>query len=378
MARKPEKKRRQHKTGSVRFKRGKWYIRWFDAHGERKEAVGGNEKAAAENLLRQRIAEAQAGQLTSATKAVCDVTIGDCLQLALADAKERRLASAEIMTWRINSSLAETARLRAIDYTYQHAWRYIEARRKLVSDSTINRELSQLRGAFKLAASARHKLIPAAPEIPHLKEPDNVRTGFLTPSEYSLVRSALPEELRGIFCCAYYTGLRRGSLLNLRLHQVDLENKLIWVRRSQVKNQKSQTSPILDGEMFAYCAWAVERNKEYLFEWEPGRKIKNFRSAWEKAVTRAGMPDLQFHDLRRTAVRDWIQAGAPESTVMMISGHKTNSMLQRYNILDAEVIKKISALRNQQPEAAPDLIGAGTEPVQNGANWGPALSKKPS
>jgi integrase len=145
-----------------------------------------------------------------------------------------------------------------------------------------------------------------------------------------------------------------------------------------VKNQKSQTSPILDGDMFAYCAWAVERNKEYLFEWEPGRKIKNFRSAWEKAVIRAGMPDLQFHDLRRTAVRDWIQAGAPESTVMMISGHKTNSMLQRYNILDAEVIKKISALRNQQPEAAPDLIGAGTEPVQNGANWGPALSKKPS
>ena len=166
---------------------------------------------------------------------------------------------------------------------------------------------------------------------------------------------------------AFYTGMRLGEILALRWKDVNLLDAQAFL--GETKNGEQRTV-FLSRELLEMLKLERRRNTkaEFVFT-RGGVQIRDFRRRWWNACVRAGFGrfelvldpktgkqkidnrkqpvtkyvGLTFHDLRRSGVRNLDRAGVPRSVAMAISGHKTESVYRRYNIVSQRDLQVATA-----------------------------------
>jgi integrase len=323
------------------FLRGKVYWTAYSLRGtEYRESTGESDPGRAAKFLRNKLKQVHADEIGArvfTTPKACKLTVAELLSALKSDFELRSKDSPQNLSVlkRVDADFGNTL---AVSLTSEKIDTYVQGRiAQGDAPATINRCSQILGQAYQLAI--RRGTLNRAPYIRHLSEAGNARQGFFSEQELDAVVSHLPEDLRDFVRFAAATGMRKGEIASLRWS--DIDGDVLTLRGENAKNGEARNIPLI-GELASIierrkAARTIETNGTsqlcpLIFHRE-GEPVAEFRKSWATATKKAQCPGKLFHDLRRYACRSMSQAGVPQQIAMRISGHKTASMFQRYNIV---------------------------------------------
>ncbi len=190
------------------------------------------------------------------------------------------------------------------------------------SKSTANRHMALLRSMLNIAEE--WGWIERAPKVPMYRI---VKTEprWITKAEFGKLYQELPPHLQALALFAVNTGLRKTPLVEMRRSWIHKDHVAIPARYMK------------DGQSFPLNLNDVSRGvlenetgEDYVFTYKGNRIRQTNTKAWGKALSRAGIDNFRWHDLRSTWASWHVQAGTPLPVLQRLGPWKSYEMVLRY------------------------------------------------
>ena len=294
-------------------------------------------------------------------------TLGDLSDAYLQDYQVRQFRSrgtARGRTAHLVAFFGRAARAAALT-TYQIRQYQLARRAAGAATGTINRETSALHRMCTLAV--HWGWLDTVPGFPDRLRENPPRQGFFEHPEYLAVRAHLPAPWQDILDLAYYSGWRKNEILGLTWDEIDMAGGVIRLSPARSKTLVGRILPMSQPIAEALDRRRARRDPDSpLVFHRDGIPIRRWRTAWRTACQAAGVPTRFLHDCRRTAARNLIRASVPERVAMLLTGHKTRAIFDRYNIINEQELleagDQLVAYLAQHAQATP--VGARTRPAR--------------
>jgi integrase len=205
----------------------------------------------------------------------------------------------------------------------------VKNQEKLISQSTVNKEVKLLKNILKKAAKWKgiqiHDLeLILAKEMP--------RERILTQKEMKLLVENANPPLKQAILMALNTGARAGEILSMRWDNVNLEQNFITINAQETKSKRIRRIPINSELRKVFLKLNLSRNgNKHIFQNpKTGNPYKTFQRSWESLLVTTGIDDMRFHDLRHTFASHFLMNGGDLYTLKEILGHKELNTTARY------------------------------------------------
>ncbi len=300
-------------------------------------------KAAAEAWVHALEYEMDQGLFVSRHEAET-TTLGELLERYRSEYTARK-RGVESESCRINTLLRHdlaqrfVATLRGVDIA-----RYRDERLKAISPGSLRRELTILSQVFEMARKEWgifvHNPVRDVTLPPNNRPRDRRLISSQDPAEdeesrlFAACRKCRNPLLLPIVRLALETAMRQGELLALNWKFINLKHRTAYL--PETKNGDSRTVPLsgVAAEVLNSLPRSITGD---VF---PGLTTMAVKKAFGRAVERAGLLGLHFHDLRHEATTRLFERGLNIMEVAAITGHKDLRMLTRYTHLKAEDLAK--------------------------------------
>lgn len=182
------------------------------------------------------------------------------------------------------------------------------------AQATINRSLGALKKALRMAwqrgtvAADYSGMIDRQPE-------NNARTTWLTLKQVQTLADQASEQVRAAIWISVLTGMRRGEVLALTPDMIGRD--VLTIPAGATKTLRTRVVPIIPPVRPWLKFVPLEINYEGL------------KSGFRRAREAAGMPEVTFHDLRRSCGTLLVQKGVPLHVISKILGHSSTAVTER-------------------------------------------------
>lgn len=190
---------------------------------------------------------------------------------------------------------------------------------------TVNRDLATLKAALNHAHTAYRKPLPEIAWKTLMVRENPWRTRYASAAEFARLLALSHPSLRPMLIAAVTTGLRRGSILTLQWHQVDMDGGIITLptTKSGKPHRVQMTGPLRAA--LATLQPEADLRRGQVFD------TTGWRSRWRSLRIKAAVPDLRFHDLRHTFA-SWARLGGADLQGLMEAlDHSSIAMTMRYS-----------------------------------------------
>ena len=155
-----------------------------------------------------------------------------------------------------------------------------------------------------------------------------------------------------------YSGWRKQEILGLTWEEIDAAGGVIRLSPARSKTLVGRILPISQPIADALNRRRARRDPASpLVFHRDGIPVRRWRTAWRTACQAAGVPTRFLHDCRRTAARNLIRASVPERVAMLLTGHKSRAIFDRYNIINEQELleagDQLVAYLAQRTQAVP-------------------------